>query len=405
MMRLALAIGAVLLATPVAAQSAADRFAPKRGLNFEIWSQWLSADDMVTTPGFLNEYPDWRRLAAGDSIAGLAPMDFDFVRLPMDPAPLLRLGPGAAQDALIAEIVEGAALVQGMGLKVIVDMHSIPRPDEDWGTDSIVGDPALFDAHVALVGKIAETLHGMDPDRTALEVLNEPTNDCDALYAGAGEMRWPGQLDRLYAAARAGAPDLPLVLSGACWGGVLGLQALDLTHFGDNVLWSFHSYDPFLFTHQGAVWTDGPNAYFRGIPYPPEVIEDALAAELVAQATVRAEGAFSAEELAEAMAEYRRAGRAVVGAELAAAADWADSHGIARGRMILGEFGAMREDMAGVRLDLAARDAFLSDKRQAAENNGIGWAVWVWTGSFGIARDDTLRDLSPATCAALGLSC
>ena len=408
-MRHALAIWALLLGSPVQAETSADRFAPRHGLNFEIWTDWLTTEQMVTTPGFLDQYPDWRHNASPEGIAALAPMGFDFVRLPMDPAPLLRLGPGPRQDALIAQIVEGAALVQSTGLKVIVDMHSIPRAGESWGTDSIVSDAALFAALVALVGKVATALNGMDPDRTALEVLNEPTGDCDAIAQGAGPMTWPDQLTRLYRAAPSAAPDLPLILSGACWGGVPGLTVVDPARFDANVLWSFHSYDPFLFTHQAALWSAGPNAHFSGLPYSPETIDDALAARLVAEAVARAVAAgatdMTPEVLAKAMADYRRAGRDAVGAEVAEAAAWADRHGIPQGRLILGEFGAMRGDFQGVRFNTSARDAFLEDKRRAAETAGIGWAVWVWTGSFGVAEDDARRALAPGTCAALGLTC
>lgn len=390
------------------AETAADRFAPKRGLNFEIWNEWLTADEMVTRPGFLDTYPDWRLHVPPETVAKLAPMGFDFVRLPMDPAPLLRLGPGVAQDALINQIHATALMVQGSGLKVIVDMHSIPRPEETWGTESIVGDPALFDAHVALVGKVAARLNGMDPDRTALEVLNEPTHDCDAIWNGGVPMQWPDQLIRLHRAARNGAPELPLVLSGACWGGARGLTEIDPGIIrDDNLLWSFHDYDPFLFSHQAAGWTSGLNQYFADLPYPPALIDDAAAARLLAEALVRAKADGNRDAshavLAADLAAYRALGPEAISAGLQQAAVWADRHGIPRHRLVLGEFGVMREDMAGRRFADIGRAAFLSHKRTAAEALGIGWAVWVWSGTFGIAEDDVSRVIAPATCAALGL--
>jgi endoglucanase len=396
------------LAAGVQAETAADRFQPKRGLNLEIWNEWLTADEMVTRPGFLDIYPDWRRIVPPEKVNELKTLGFDFLRLPFDPAPLLRLGPGPAQDALIDQIAQTVTLVHSAGLKAIVDLHSIPRPDEDWGTDTIVGDPTLFDAHVALVAKVAARLNGMDPDRTAFELLNEPTGDCDAIYGKSEPMQWPGQLARLHAAARSGAPDLPLVLSGACWGGMDGLDQIDPASFGDeNLIFSFHSYDPFLFTHQAASWSDGPNALFADVPYPPEMIDDTLAARLVAEARARAKAANSDIDpaaLEQAMADYRSTGRAIVETETRRAADWADKHGIPRSRLLLGEFGAMREDMSGRRFQNLGRETFLADKRQAAEAQGIGWAVWVWTGTFGITEDDQSRQIAPATCAALGLA-
>ncbi|MGL4235735.1 cellulase family glycosylhydrolase, partial [Tabrizicola sp.] len=225
-------VAALAVALPVQAETAADRFQPKRGLGLEVWNEWLTTEDMVTRPGFLDVYPDWRKVIPFEAVMDLKAKGFDFVRLPFDPAPLLRLGPGEAQDALIDQIQLTASLAQDAGLKVIVDLHSIPRRDETWGTDDIVGNPQLFDAHVALAGKVAARLHGMDPDRTALELLNEPTGDCDAIWQKTGPMLWPDQLTRLHAAARAAAPDLPLILSGACWGGTDGLEQIDTALIG-----------------------------------------------------------------------------------------------------------------------------------------------------------------------------
>jgi endoglucanase len=403
-------LAGLIAAAPAGAETAADRFLPKRGLNFEIWNEWITADEMVTRPGFLDVYPDWRRLVPPEAVADLKTKGFDFVRLPFDPSPLLRLGPGQAQDALIDQIHQTATEVQSTGLKVIVDMHSIPRGEESWGTDSIVGDPDLFAAHVALVGKVATRLNGMDPDRTALELLNEPTGDCDAI-GGNGPMLWPDQLAQLHQAARTGAPDLPLILSGACWGGIDGLKAIDPALIGDdNVLWSLHSYDPFLFTHQSAQWTDWLNAVFEDVPYPPAKLDDASAKQMLAAASARAswEGRDYAtpEALAEYLREYRETPvEEAVSKELTEAAAWADKHGIPRHRLILGEFGAMRDDAAGRWFDPTSREAFISDKRQAAEKLGIGWAVWVWSGTFGIVEDDATRSMAPGMCTALGLTC
>jgi endoglucanase len=400
----------LVVGQPGLAETAADRFQPKRGLNFEIWNEWLTADQMVAREGFLDVYPDWRRLVAPDAVADLKTKGFDFVRLPFDPSPMLRLGPGAAQDALIDQIQQTATEVQETGLKVIVDLHSIPRPDEVWGTDSIVQNAQLFEAYLILVGKVAQRLDGFDPDRTALELLNEPTHDCEAI-GGTGTMAWPDQLVRLHGAARTGAPELPLVLSGACWGGIDGLGALDPAKIGDdNVIWSFHSYDPFLFTHQGASWTTWVNRYFDDVPYPPETLDDAEATALVADATDRMntnpDETLDVALIAPQIAEYRsRTGAEWVGIEPQAAADWADRHGIPRHRLILGEFGSMRDKLDGSRHDPASRVAFLRDKREAVEALGIGWAVWVWNGSFGITEDDATRAVAPETCSALGLTC
>lgn len=402
----ALLIG-LILTQPALAETAADRFAPKRGLNLELWVEWLSPDEMVTRPGFLDVFPDWRRHVPPDAVAGLAQAGFDFVRLPIDPAPFLRLGPGPAQDALIGQVVDTTSMIQTSGLKVIVDLHSIPRQDDPSGTEAIVTDPAALDAYATLVGQIAARLHGMDPDRTALELLNEPTHDCGLAFE-PDQQKWPAQLTRLHGAARTNAPDLPLVVSGACWGGADGLLALDPSLLSDdNLIWSFHSYGPFFFTHQGAGWSFGPHVYFAEVPYPPTTITDEMAATLVQDATARAAAAgqvtITKEALAAELQTYRDLPADAAFEDIARVADWADTHGVPRNRVVMGEFGVIRENGDGVDVPLVSRAAFLDAKIGAAENAGFGWAIYSWTGSLAIADDQTYT-IMPGLCAALRLT-
>ena len=403
------ALAQTALAQTALAQTAADQFHPKRGLNFDIWVQWMDTKDMLNTPGFLDIYPDWRTHVSVTAINALPAQGYDFARLPMDPAPLLALGPGQPQDALIAQIASTAALVQASGLKVIIDMHSFPRPNEAWGVDTILSDPALFAAYTTLIGRVAASLNGMDPTRTAFEPMNEPTNDCDAIW-GDAVPQWPAQLTALYTEARRHAPDLPLVLSGACWGGPEGLAAL--TPLPDaNILYSFHSYTPFLFTHQGADWTSGLESILHHLPYPPTLLTGDTPRDLARDASrwaraekIQTDPPATQANLMRAFAEYRQDPDGQVSRAAQIAAAWADAHAIPRNRLLLGEFGAHRTD-DDTPADAASRARFLRAKSLSASALGIGWAVWSWSGNFGVAEDTPNRRPDPAICRALGLPC
>lgn len=396
-------------ASTVSAQTAADQFHPRRGLNFDIWVQWMDTSDMLNTPGFLDVYPDWRVHVSHLAIAALPAHGYDFARLPMDPAPLLALGPGARQDALIDQIATAAALVQSAGLKVIVDMHSFPRPGEGFGTDTILSDPALFTAYTTLIGRVAARLNGMDPTTTAFEMMNEPTNDCDAIW-GDATPEWPAQQTTLHAAARLNAPDLPLVLTGACWGGPEGLAQLTPLD-DDNTLYSFHSYTPFLFTHQGADWTTGLESILHHLPFPPTLLTAQTARDLARDAAsyasaerITTDPPATESLLNRALADYRQKPDGGVSEAAELAANWADSHDIPRNRLLLGEFGAHRTDQ-DTPDDAASRLRFLRAKSLSASALGIGWAVWSWSGNFAVAMDGPNRRPDRDTCIALGLPC
>ena len=378
----------------------------QRGVNGDLWNNWGSIASLQADAEALAVFPDWRRNVTPQMFRALDDQGFDFIRLPIDPGPALAYGPGAEQDRLIEGMHTAAQLALDAGLKVIVDLHPLPRGDEVGGMDSILG--SQFPDYVALVGRIAARLSDLPSERTALELLNEPSFDCDGVYAGVLP-KWPGMQVQLHASARNSAPELTLILTGACWGQAAALASLDPSLIpDDNVLWTFHSYAPFTFTHQGAGWIDAPVKYIVGLPYPPSLVTPELAKKLTEVATERmtAEvGYGDSETILKEIEDYGDTPSSAVSDEIAVAATWADQQGIPHDRILLGEFGALHT-VDGLTQPPEWYHAFLSDKRRAAEEAGFGWAVLSWSGDMGVAMpDDPDRRLSPDTCLALGLPC
>lgn len=405
-MRRALALRLAQVSLLLAAPALADPISLKRGVNLGLWNDWLSIAEMLADPATLDPFPDWQRDVTPRMLEVLAEQGFDFVRMPTDPGPLLAYGPGPDQDRLIAGIQTATETALAAGLKVVVDLHPLPRGDETGGMEDILAD--LWPDYVALVGRLAADLATLPADRVALELLNEPTFDCEGVYAGAPP-RWPAMQAELLAAVRAKAPDLTVVLTGACWGQANALAALDPALYADDaVLWTFHSYQPFAFTHQGAVWSSAPEKYLWNLPYPPSRLDPETAATLKAEAEARmaaAEGQADAAAIAEEIDAYAEFPDDIVSAEIARAAEWADEHGIPRDRLFLGEFGALHTvDDRSIRREWY--EAFLADKRTAAEAAGMSWAVLGYVGGMGIADAEAPdRRLAPGTCRALGLPC
>jgi len=409
-MKAVLALILCLSILPAWAETAADRFAPKRGFSTDIWVQWMNTADMVNTPGFLRIYPDYPRHVPAGTFAHLQDQGFDTVRIAADPSPLLALAGTAREEGLLVNLRKRVIEAQAAGLKVVLDMHTYPHTGDVGDVDAILASPAGFTAYVAMLRKVAARIADLDPDRTAFELMNEPTQDCAEIYSNPEASTWPARLKRLHDAARTAAPKIPLVLSGACWGGSKGLSVLDPAILqDDNVLWSFHTYDPFTFTHQGASWTDSPLMFIQGLPFPPsrltndqvyQIVDDARARALAASGPI-AEQATRA-TLRALVRDYRHSGPAEISAAIIEATSWADAHNIPRSRLFLGEFGALWFDDQGQQIDPASHHRFLSAKRRAAEAAGVAWAVWSFSGSFGIT--DGKGQLHPETCAALGLS-
>ena len=215
---------------------------------------------------------------------------------------------------------------------------------------------------------------------------------------------------QLHKEVRAAAPALTLVMQGSCWGGASGLIDLDPATFDDeNIIWDFHSYDPFMFTHQGAVWAEGPELYISGLHFPPQISQrKKIISQTVARIKKSDETNARKKQLIEEGTYNLNQYFAVKGAlkqhvtpfNLVAA--WAKKHGVPANRILLGEFGANRTDETA-KLLLNDRLAFVDRSRREAEKRGYAWSFWDWSGSMSPTNNDIDRVVLPSYIKALGL--
>lgn len=217
-----------------------------------------------------------------------------------------------------------------------------------------------------------------DPERVFFEVLNEPEFE-DA-------QQWAAVQTRAIAAIRQAAPHHTIIATAEHYSGLTDLLALEPVA-DPNVIYTFHDYEPFPFTHQGATWTIGEVRPLHGVPYPssPENIAAAVAQEqsLADQHWIDTYGLNRWD-----------AGR--IRSELSFAGKWAALHHVP---VYCGEFGVYQPYA-----DPAMRAAWLHDTRTALEEQGIGWAVWDYQGSFAVVTKTNGKAAPiPAIADALGL--
>ncbi len=330
----------------------------------------------------------------------------DFLRLPVDPGPFLAAAP-KARRALLGTLSDAVALVLDCDLKLVVNLQ-VNGATHYWNQERLVSGPDApgFADYVAFAGEMARVLAGFDPARVALEPINEPPLACDA-------EAWPAMQQRLFEAARGGAPDLTLVATGACGSMIRGLEALDpapLRAFGP-VLFTFHFYEPYLFSHQGAPWMREPvYRALNGVPWPAREgsLEQTLQAVRRRMAEDRerpkAEADAAYAETVRVLQQYFDAdpGRPFIDHYLDQAADWARRHAIPPGQVLMGEFGALRTDARYIAAGASDRARYVRDVRESAEARGFPWAFWNLFDGMGV-MDDTTRALDPAITTALGL--
>lgn len=326
-----------------------DRLA--RGINLAFWFWYAPAEI--------------DRRFTDEDFALIRNLGFTFVRVPID----LEFVMDKNSDDLLnhdnlAYIDRGFERLLAHDLAIIVDLHSTSLADSDVSNySSALEDPAFVEVFTRFWQSFANYLaneRGYDPEMMFFGPMNEPVFKADP-------SEWPPIQERLLAAIRAVAPEHTLIATGALWSSLYTL--LELQPLNDpNIVYDFHFYEPFVFTHQGAGWTSRDVLPLREVPYPssPEAVAPLLDGlpDIAREALER----YGQEEWDAADLEARIS---QVGA-------WAQAHGL---RVICTEFGVY-----GAYAPHQDRVRWITDTRVLLEKYGLGWGMWEYDDSFGLVQ-------------------
>ncbi len=301
-------------------------------------------------------------------------MGFDSVRLGIEPTIIARHGRITPADpAVLAQLDRSVEEALGNHLAVMLCIFPNDEYKRSLTTDRGVDD-------LTLVWRIlAAHFAAADHDKVFFELINEP--EVSDAY------RWMGIQAHLVAAIREIDQQHTIIAAAANYDSIPDLLALEPVR-DQNVIYNFHFYEPYQFTHQGASWGSSEWPYFRNIPYPATPAE--IAAQMKEVPTDS--GRYS-------LFQYASAGwnKESITARIGFAAAWARERNVP---LITNEFGAFRDTV-----DPASRARWIHDVRSALEANGIGWAMWDYRGNFGVVqRTDAEITPDPAILSALGLN-
>jgi endoglucanase len=364
----------------------------KRGVSMELWTSW-PAESEWSKPEVLFPFPEWRRNVNTDALKALNTAGLDFVRLPIDPGVFISPQTKDLRERLFTEIEATVADLKSAGLNVIIDLHTIPggggsRPG---AIEAVLANKKAFNGYTKIVTAFAKRF--ATTEGVALELINEPVIDCE----NASPKRWPAMMDQLHKAARDAAPDLPLVVTGGCWGDAEMLADLPKSITKDpNAIFSFHSYAPFILTHQGATWAGDFIPLVTGLPFPPDRFGEAdlKSAVSAVEENIRAKApahrvdgmiAYLGEEIEKISTSEKL--KAAMEKPFLAAAKFAKTHNISNERLLIGEFGMINQEWnSPAKMPADWRVDYMRTIRQLAEANGFGWSMWSYSGAFGVAQ-------------------
>lgn len=271
---------------------------------------------------------EWRHLAE------IRKAGFDFVRLNLQAFKFMD-----AQDRLnpawLAKLDDVVSHAQAAGLGVIIDEHDF----NICSTDAAACRLKLSAFWTEVAPRFARA-----PRNVAFELLNEPH---DQLNGDA----WNKLLPELLGIVRQTNPTRIVVVGPTHWNSLKDLSLLKLPA-DPNLLVTFHYYEPFQFTHQGASWAGDWVMHQHGVKWGSNEDRSRLRADF------------------DQVAAWSKANNRPI---------------------LLGEFGAY--DKSGTPIDLRA--AYVEGVRTCAEQDGFGWAYWQFAGDFVVWDMDNQRWLEP----------
>ncbi|MFC4808576.1 glycoside hydrolase family 5 protein [Paenibacillus sp. GCM10023250] len=281
---------------------------------------------------------------------------FETVRVPIKwSAHADAKAPYAIDAAFAARIdwVVGQALEQE--LNVVLNVHHY---------DELYVDPAEQEARFLAIWKQISARYKELPGKVYLELLNEP-------HGSLTWSKWNRLLKKTLDAIRSEDPWHTVIVGSVNYSNYADLPSLDIPDDERNAIATFHYYDPFPFTHQGAEWS-GPEIGTVGVewPGPPARQTDPVPEAKQVKWVDEWFRDYNANP-----AETNPAGPNAIVSAFDKVDAWAKEH---RRPVWLGEFGAYSK------ADMPSRARWTAFVRGEAEKRGFGWAYWEFSAGFGV---------------------
>jgi endoglucanase len=258
-------------------------------------------------------------------------------------------------------------------------MHQVPPP-------RIFQDKSALDQFRKLWKGLAAHYVNRSPN-IVYELLNEPNvnvlSDENKTPKPAELDHWRSIMKDLVGAIREEDPDHYVIVTGGDWSGPKGLIQMGNLEM-PKLVYTFHCYEPMVFTHQGATWVGKPMEGIRGVKYP--VTEEEIQ-KLWADAKKNHEGewpftqypkGFNKKNMKEWLKPVLEFGK--------------------KEKLILycGEFGVHKPYAPP-----ASRARWIADYVSLMKENKVAWAMWAYHAGFDLV-DEKGKPLS-GVVKALGL--
>ncbi len=349
---------------------------------FNGFERGMGIGGWLTNYKRFNVLPDkWRmKITVGDmehfrsyiteaDVKNIADMGLDHIRLGFDQI-VVEESPYKYRDEIFEIIKRFASWCKKYDLNLVLNLHKSLGNYCDIKEDvTLLESPELQDRFVALWREFEKRFAGYD--YVAFELLNE-VRDVKA-------DDWNSLAGRAVSEIRKLNPDRIIIIGGTHWNSPSAVGRIKL--FDDpNIVYTFHFYEPFEFTHQRGVLQAPPLFYNRVMHYPSDIApykeyRECVGADL---------GSYK---------KLARMDKEALRKMLQPAFDFAKKH--PDKILWCGEFGTIRH------APMRSRENYMRDIISMLKENGIQYCVWNYLSTpndgnrFSLVDDDNRKILSP----------
>ena len=211
----------------------------------------MNLNNGINLGGFLSQcvhtMEHYKSFITEQDISKIAELGFDHIRLPIDYEVIEDCNQAIKEETIIF-VDKAVDWCKKYNLNIILDLHKAPGYDfNDAGCaekNNLFNDEKLKNRFIN-IWKIMANRYGKKP-HVAFELLNEVVEQENA-------DKWNELIESCTNAIRSINKETPIIYGGIQWNSAKTLKLLKVPK-DKNIIFTFHFYEPFLFTHQKANW-------------------------------------------------------------------------------------------------------------------------------------------------------
>ncbi|MEB3286199.1 MAG: glycoside hydrolase family 5 protein [Vampirovibrionales bacterium] len=329
----------------------------------------------------VNSLEERRNFYTNEELRNLKEIGFTHIRLPITPYILVGNWESRQINPQGIELLD-QAIQRILDHKLAVVVEMAPDEPSPLAKNLATSDQAV-ENFAWLWDLLSKRYAKLDTERVFFEVLNEPHFDA-YLKPEQAKSRWDYVVGKIVPVIRKNAPDNTIIVTGYDWSYASSMKKVKLLD-DQNIVYTFHYYDPMVFTHQGTSWIQVPDVgKLKNMPYPPTAENCAAFKQGMVTKTPDFVDRYCESFKPDAITK-----------QMDSIGDWAQKNNL---KVYMGEFGVHKNPSLP-----QARAAYIEDVRQAAEKNGIAWSMWDYKQGFDIMKPHSATEYDPMVLNALGL--